>query len=269
MNIEAYRHHLYFILIVFLTGLILQEVIKRLIKSLDTDSRKNSVKTATTPLSFFYKIGGLFSWTASIYFGCKLFYANFLSNEIFGFLAVIIRIEAVVLVMFFLSHGINHLLKNILANSNKDMSHDRRHILQAGDGKSSASAVINALAWSAAFLISAMALNLILFSSIINIIFLAVIILCLLFFVYRYSEEGHQLVTGIIGYFYLRDVKNFSDFGKPFRLMLEDGEFYEVKKISLFHTSFIKEEGVTEIRNNSLIMILNFGFKPWKERAIK
>ncbi len=262
MDIEAYRHHLYFIMVVILTGLILQEVIKRLIKSLDTDFRKNSVKTAGTPLTFFYKTGSIFSWTASIYFGCKIYYVKLLPGEFFYFLSVIMRIEAVIIVMFFLSYGINHLIKNIL--SNKNLSHEDKRNSQPVEKRPLTLAIVNAISWSSAFIISAMSLNVILFSSIISILFLAVILACALIFLYYYSEQGYQLITGIIGYLYLRDEKINSDPGKPFRLKLEDGQLYEVKRISLLHTSFLTETNSIEIRDNSLLMILNFGFKPWK-----
>ena len=44
-------------------------------------------------------------------------------------------------------------------------------------------------------------------------------------------------------------------------LRLEDGNSYEVKTISIFHTSFKTESNTLMIRNNSLLMILNYGFK--------
>ena len=113
MDFEAYKHHIYFFLIFVVTGIILQTIIHKLIISLYPDSRRNLGKTQNGSQDFFFKIGIIFSWTASLYLGCRMHYSDTFPDELFSFLHVVIKIESVVLIMFFLSHGINHILINI------------------------------------------------------------------------------------------------------------------------------------------------------------
>ena len=116
MDFEAYKHHIYFFLIVVVSGLILQAIIQKLIISLYPDSRRNLGKIQNGSQDFFFKIGKIFSWTASLYLGCRMYYVNIFPDELFSFLQVVLKMESVVLIMFFLSHGINHILINVAAD---------------------------------------------------------------------------------------------------------------------------------------------------------
>ena len=57
MEFETYKHHIYFILVVAITGFILQTIIQKLIISLYPDSRRNLGKTTNDSQGFFFKIG--------------------------------------------------------------------------------------------------------------------------------------------------------------------------------------------------------------------
>ena len=262
MEFEAYKHHIYFFLIVAFAGLILQVLIEKLIFSLNPDTRRNLGKAQKGSQGFFSKIGIIFSWTVSLYLGFRMYYEHVFPDELFSFLRVIIKMESVVLIMFFLSHGINHILINI-AKDKKTAPDDK--ILASGTAKKTAKLPVkNPLAWVIAFIVSTLGLNVIYFSSLINLLIFAAIILFAIIFLYRSSEGGHQIVNGFIGYFYLKNEQKSCDNGEPFMLVLEDGKPYEVKKISLFHTSFKTDSNTSMIKNNSLLMILNYGFKEFE-----
>ncbi len=267
MDFELYKHHIYFIILFLVTGIILQLIIQKIILSLYPDHKRNSVRKINNPLSFYFIIGRLFSWTVPLYLGCKIYYVKLLPDELFSFLIVIIKIEAAILIMLFLSHGINHILKNIAMSINT--SSEGKYPPTGEFKKSTNMPVINAVSWVIAFIPSTLVLNVIDFSSLLNLLIFFSILLFALVLMYNYSEEGHQLLTGFIGCFYLKAEQKNRDTGNPFKLLLEDGQLHEVKKISLFHTSFKTETENIMIRNNSILMILNYGFKKYKDKPAK
>ena len=259
MDFETYKNHIYFFLIVVIVGLIIQVTIQKLILSLQPDTKRNLGKTQDGSQGFFFKIGMIFSWTVSLYLGSRMYYVHIFPDELFSFLQAVLKMESVVLIMFFLSHGINHILINV-STDKKTVPDD--NIPSPGAAKKTAKLPVKKpLSWIIAFIVSTLGLNVIYFSSLINLLIFAALILFALIFMYRSSEGGHQLVTGFIGYFYLKNEQKNCDTGEPFRLLIEDGKPYEVKKISLFHTSFKTESNTLMIRNNSLLMTVNYGFK--------
>lgn len=265
MDFEAYKHHIYFFLVLVITGLILQTVIQKLIKFLSPDQRRNTGKTPNTRSDFFNTIGKIFSWTAALYLGCRMYYDHVFPRELFSFLQVVLKMESVVLIMFFLSHGINHILVNIATDKKNDPD---SNIPSPGTAKKTTKLPEKkSLSWIIAFIIATLGLNVIYFSSLINLLIFAVLLLFAIIFLYRSSEGGHQLVTGFIGYFYLKSEQKNCKSGEHFMLVLEDGKTYEVKKISLFHTSFKTDSNTTIIRNNSLLMIINYGFKEYNAQS--
>ena len=262
MDFETYKNHIYFFLIVVIVGLILQVTIQKLILSLQPDTKRNLGKTQNGSQGFFFKIGIIFSWTASLYLGCRMYYVHIFPDELFSFLQAVLKMESVILIMFFLSHGINHILINI-ATDKKTAPDD--NTLSPGTAKKTAKLPVKKpLSWIIASIVSTLGLNVIYFSSLINLLIFAALILFAILYMYRSSEGGHQLVTGFIGYFYLKNEQKNCNTGEPFRLLIEDGKPYEVNKISLFHTSFNAGSNTVMIRNNSLLMVLNYGFKEFK-----
>ena len=266
MEFEAYRHHIYFFLIVVIIGLILQTTIQKLIISLNPDTRRNLVKTPNGSKDFFSIIGKFFSWTASLYLGCRMYYEYIFPAELYSFLQVVLKMESVVLIMFFLSHGINHILVYVTKDNKK--VHDSKIVSSGTAKKTSNLSVKNPLSWIIAFIVSTLGLNVIYFSSLVNLLIFSAVILIGIIFLYRSSEGGHQLVTGLIGYFYLKNEQKSCETDEPFMLLLEDGNYYEVKNISLFHTSFKTDSNTTMIRNNSLLMIINYGFKEFNAQPV-
>ena len=259
-----YGHHVYFILFFVVAGFIIHAIIKKVINSIPQSSQRTAVKTTGGTMGFFPLIGQIFSYTISLYIGCEIFYTRILRDEISDFLLAVIKIESVIILMLILSSGINHILKKIYMS--KSTASENNPLSTGKIKKNINTPVINALAWILAFFACSMVLNDVLISSMFKYLLVIAALLYAPIFLYRSSEPGHQLITGLIGYFYLKDEQKNNDTGQPLMLRVEDGRLLEVKKISLLHTSFKTESGAIEIRHNSLLMVTNFGFKKFKSK---
>ena len=259
---REYGRHIYFILFFAVAGFIIHTIIKKVINSIPQNSQRASARTTGGAKGFFPLIAQIFSYTISLYIGCEIFYTRFLHDEISGFLQTVIKIESIIILMLLLSMGINLILKNIYMNKNSGFEDNT---LSSGKIKKNINTpVINGLAWVLAFFASSMVLNDMLISSMFKYLFVIAALLYAPVLLYRSSESGHQLITGLIGYFYLRNEQKNA--GKPLTMRVEDGRILEVEKISLLHTSLKTESGTVETRHNSLLMVTNYGFKEFRTK---
>lgn len=269
---DSSKTAIYFVLTLVAIGIAVRLVVRRIIASLEADSGTSTSKPGRVSLRFFFTVANTFAWTVALYVCCTIYVRDFLPEQLLDLLFAFVRIQAVALVMLLLAHGISGLLGRIvLSGARRDRDTARSDDKEGGAG---VLAITDAVAWTLAFFVSVLLLNVfVVTSSSLQLMAFLVVVLALVLYapihLYKSSESGFQLVNSVIGYFLLRGEQKSLRKDEPFMLRLEGDRQAQVRRVSLFHTSFKSDSGLLEARGNWYLLERNYGFRSYGDWAVK
>jgi hypothetical protein len=250
---------------ILISGYLLQVIIRKLYISLYQRNTNDAESLVTGPLRFFFHLGNIFAWLVAFYWAAKIHFVLIFPDEIFQFLQIAIQLCGAALLMLLLANGINRILQNVQA---KWLALERLRANSLSTQKNElAIAMINVIAWSFAFFISAAVLQLQIFASIYKYLLIgsivAIVLAALLFHLYSTNATVYKIVLSIVGYLILANEFRYHTSGEPLILRDAGNQLLEVKRVNWLFTVFVSSSEEIEVRDNASLMVANYGFKPF------